>query len=262
MKIAAITDLLGRVFPTEYQEDYDNSGFLVGDPGAECTGVLVTVDVTPEVVDEAVALRYNLIVSHHPLIFGGVKRITPSTGTGRMIMRLIENHVCVYSAHTNLDNMAEGVNGILMKKLGIVPGGILRPMIGAPHEGIGAGMYGELREPMATKAFVEHVKRTLGLPVMRTSELCRREVKSVAVCGGAGSFLIGDARRRHVDIYLTGDLKYHDFQQADGELILADIGHYESEQFAKEIIYRTISENFRNFACRISDKSKGFVLYI
>ena len=131
-----------------------------------------------------------------------------------------------------------------------------------PWENVGAGMVGTLPKPMPTVEFLKKVKETLGIPILRHSELCLSEVQSVAICGGAGSFLIGNAKAAKADIYLTGDLKYHDFQQAESNIILADIGHFESEQFVKELIYWEISEKFSNFVSRISAKSRGFVLYI
>ena len=261
MKIKEISHYLDQQFPPVYQEDYDNSGFLVGDLEAECSGVLVTVDVTMPVVDEAISRGYNLIVSHHPLIFSGVKRITSQSTTGQLIMHIIRHGIAVYSAHTNLDNMLGGVNGELAAKLGLGQCRILHPQ----HPDtpvVGAGAVGVLPSPMPVGDFLAMVKRTLGLPMLRTTAICRDTVSAVAVCGGAGSFLIGDAIAADADIYLTGDLKYHDFQRAEGLITMADIGHFESEQYSRELICRTISEKFRTFACRIADTSRGFVRYM
>lgn len=364
MKIRELTDYLNRRFLPVYQESYDNAGFLLGDDSRELTGVLTTVDVTPDVVEEAVDKSLNLIVSHHPLIFGDMKRITPANATGRMVMRLMEKGIAVYAAHTNLDNLDWGINGILAEKLGLTDCHILRPVEGvlrklatyvptahadnirqalfaagaggiggydccsynsegfgtfragddchpfcgekgeihqeaetrieviyekrlerklmqqlkAVHpyeepaidliplnnklEHIGAGMVGNLSSPMDTSEFLERVKKTLHLPVIRCSSLCKKQVSKIAICGGSGSFLIPDAKNCAADMLLTADLKYHDFQSAENEIILADIGHYESEQFAKELFYRVISEKFSTFACRISEQNNGFVYYI
>ena len=248
MTLQAITTLLDAEFHPEYQESYDNAGFLLGDPDTECTGALVALDLTPAVIDEARQRGVNLIVTHHPFIFSGIKRITPTDSTGRMIYSLIQNHLAAYAAHTNLDNLPYGVNAILGQVLGIDDCHILRPLEGHSSTDIGAGMIGTLPYPMPTEAFLEQVKTCLGLPMLRISDIASPVVSRVAFCGGAGNFLIGDAIRQGADIYLTGDMKYHDFQRAEGRITLVDIGHFESEQFSKQLIYSIISKKISNFA--------------
>ncbi|MBQ6069149.1 MAG: Nif3-like dinuclear metal center hexameric protein [Bacteroidales bacterium] len=260
--IATLIDLLDAELHPEYQENYDNAGFLLGDPTEECRGVLVALDVTDDVIEEAIEKGANMIVTHHPMIFGNLKRITPANALGRYIFKLIKNNISVYAAHTNLDNLKHGVNGILAEILGLTDCHILRQLAGQPSPDVGAGMVGRLPYPMPTVAFLEQVKMSLGLPLLRTSGIVNPVVDKVAVCGGAGNFLIDDAKAQHADIYLTGDLKYHDFQRAEGDIILADIGHFESEQFSKELIYSIISKKFSNFACFISHRGKSFVNYI
>ena len=306
MKTREVIEWLDSTFHPEYQEDYDNSGFLLGDSRSDYRGALVALDLTPAVVDEAVALGMSLIVTHHPFIFTGVKRLTDRSETGRMVAALVKNDISVYAAHTNLDNLPWGVSGALAQKLGLLNCRVLRstpsPLRGTPpvsggepattcstpeavvaccapetgelSEGlrggypneIGAGMVGELPEPMDVETFIAKVKTVLGLPIVRVAPLSlltsHFSLKKVALCGGSGAEFIGDAMRAGADIYLTGDLKYHDFQRTDGRMVLADIGHYESEQFAKEIIFRAISEKFSTFACRISDVQQGIVSYI
>ena len=298
MKIDEVVEFLDAKFHPEYQEDYDNAGFLVGCGGDECTGVLVALDLTEAVVAEAKSLGYNLIVTHHPFIFRGMKRITDRNDSGRLIIDMVRNGLATYAAHTNLDNLPDGVNGILAEKLGLMNCRILRASsefgvqsaelsgcgnsnselrvpwcaVGSADnsELIGAGMIGELPCEMDAEGFLQTVKKRLGLPWVRVSGE-RKTVRRVAICGGAGSFLIGDAMRAGADAFLTADLKYHDFQidaphpaseGGNGHMLLADIGHYESEQFAKEIIYRAISEKFSNFACRISECQQSVVHYI
>ncbi len=270
MKTGEIIDYLDRQFKPEYQEDYDNAGFLIGDAESNYTGALITLDVTPDTIDEAIDKGLSLIVSHHPLIFKGLKRITNNDATSRMVSKLIKNNISVYAAHTNLDNLDWGVNGILANKIGLTDCHILRPSQASIPD-IGAGMVGFLPQPMPIYDFLSLVKARLGIPILRTSHShiqtfthshIQPSVLTVAICGGAGSFLIGDAKRAGADIFLTGDLKYHDFQQADDEMIIADIGHYESEQFSKEIFYSVISEKFSNFACQISEKSGSYINYI
>lgn len=277
MKTREVIEYLNYKFLPKYQESYDNAGFLLGDLESEYKGALVTVDITPNTVDEAISNDLSLIVSHHPLIFTGMKRITNADETGRMVTKLIKNNISVYAAHTNLDNLDWGINGILAEKLNLINCHILRP-IDTQTDNIGAGMIGHLPHPMPLMDFLTMVKEKLGLPVIRTSQLPNEErnnshtllhpetshisIQKVAICGGSGSFLISDAKREGADIYMTGDLKYHDFQRAEDNLILADIGHYESEQFAKEIFYRVILEKFRNFACQISEQTKSYIYYI
>lgn len=264
MKTAEVINYLDSTLHPELQEDYDNSGFLLGRRDSEYTGALVALDLTPAVVAEAIGRGLSLIVTHHPFIFTGVKRLTDSNETGRMVMTLIKNDISVYAAHTNLDNLPWGVNGILSEKLGLRGCHILKPLDGATDAG--AGMVGELAEAERADLFLQRVKRELGIPFIRISpldgQLSEHTVKKVALCGGSGSFLIGDALATKADIYLTADLKYHDFQRSNGHMLLADIGHYESEQFAKDVIFHCISEKFSNFACRISDAQQGIVGYI
>lgn len=261
METKTVIDWLDATFHPEYQEDYDNSGFLFGDAESDYKGALVALDLTPAVVTEAVRMGASLIVTHHPFIFSGVKRLTNATATGRMVMEMARNGISVYAAHTNLDNLPWGINGVLCEKLGLRNARILRPQ--EPGTEIGAGMVGELKTMLACETFLRRVKSNLKLPMMRVSEhLPEKKVRRVAVCGGSGSDFIGDALAAKADVYITADLKYHDFQRTDGRMVLVDIGHYESEQFAKEIIFRAISEKFSNFACRISETQKGLVKYI
>lgn len=263
--IGEVVTVLDSVFHPEYQEDYDNAGFLLGDRRAPYRGTLVALDLTPAVVEEAVANRLGLVVTHHPFIFSGLKRITDGSETGRMVMALIKNRIAVYAAHTNLDNVQWGVNGILAQKFGLKDTHILQLSAhnAQPSTEIGAGMVGELPRAMEADKFLLKVKRLTGQPSIRTSfHDPKRKVKRVALCGGSGAEFIGDAIATGADLYLTADLKYHDFQRAENHIILADAGHYETEQFAKEIISRAISEKFSNFACRISENQGSLVQYI
>ncbi len=272
MKTSEVIAYLDEVMHPEYQEDYDNSGFLLGDSRSDYSGSLVALDMTEAVADEAIAAGLNLIVTHHPFIFRGVRRLTDRDTTGRVAMRLIEHGICLYAAHTNLDNLPWGVNGALARQLGLRNCRVLRKMQGASEApvaaggSIGAGLVGELAEPEAADSFLRRVKAVTGIPFIRTSPFSipntQSTIKRVAICGGSGADFIGDALAARADIYLTGDLKYHDFQRTDGRMLLADIGHYESEQFAKDVIFSVISEKFSNFACRISDVQRGIVSYI
>lgn len=268
--IGDVVAFLDATFRPELQEEYDNAGFLLGDSKAAYTGTLVALDLTPAVIDEAIEQKLNLIVTHHPFIFRGVKRLTDRSETGRMVLKLIQQGIGIYAAHTNLDNLPWGVNGILAEKLGLQKCHILKGVQGSAREcegvednSIGAGMVGELPRSIEADKFLLKVKELTGQPSIRTSKHDpKRKVKLVALCGGAGAEFIPDAIAAKADLYLTADLKYHDFQRSEGRIILADAGHYETEQFAKEIIFRTISEKFCNFACRISERQESIVQYI
>lgn len=262
MKIAEVINYLDFKFQPELQEDYDNSGFLLGDPLQEYSGALVAIDLTPEVISEAVAHGLNLIVTHHPFIYSGIKRITTADLTGQMIYSLIGHHICVYAAHTNLDNLKWGVSGIVAEKLGLKETRILRPAEGRHDPNIGGGIIGLLPASEPAETYIKRIKDLLHVSVLRCSPLCRTTVQRIALCGGSGSFMISDAIRQGADIYLTADLKYHDFQRAEGRIILCDAGHYETEQFAKEIIYSAISKKFSNFVCRISDTRNPYISFI
>ena len=260
ISIGEVINFLDKTFRPELQEDYDNAGFLLGDSTMSYSGTLVAIDLTSAVVEEAVNEGLNLIVTHHPFIFSGIKRITDRTEAGRIVLKLIKNKISVYAAHTNLDNLPWGVNGILAEKLGLKDCRILRQ---SSVDNIGAGMVGMLPKETEADKFLLKIKKLTGQPSIRTSNHNpKQDVRRVALCGGSGSEFIPDAIAAKADLYLTADLKYHDFQRAEGRIILADAGHYETEQFAKEIISRVISEKFSNFACRISESQASLIQYI
>lgn len=359
-----IKKLFEEVAPLPLQESYDNSGLLVGDENSMISAALVTLDVTEAVVAEAVAKGCNLIIAHHPAIFGNLKRVTASDPTGRIIMEAIRNGIALYAVHTNLDNMPGGVNSILCDKLGIAGRQILKPMkdmlqklvtfcpvqhadkvreaifqVGAGHIGnydscsfnaagqgtfragesaspfvgktgelhfedeirietvfpsylqtavvramlsahpyeevaydiynlensflgAGAGMIGELTEETDAREFLLKARSVLGIGCIRHTALPATKIKKIAVCGGAGSFLIKDAMATGADLFMTGDIKYHDFFIPAGRMILADIGHYESEQFTKELICTLLKKKFPTFAHFIAGTLTNPVNYL
>ncbi|OQP64664.1 Nif3-like dinuclear metal center hexameric protein [Niastella vici] len=350
MKIAEIIALLESIAPPSLQESYDNAGLLTGDPGWKCTGALCTLDATEEVVKEAIQRGCNLVVAHHPIIFGGLKKITGRNYVEKTIITAIKNDIAIYAIHTNLDNVITGVNGMMADKLGLVNRKILspkeatlrklytfvpvdqveqvraalfeagggdignydecsfgvegtgtfkggegtNPFVGQPgerhyekelkievifpaylqtalvralrtahpyeevaydivnvtntHPGIGSGLVGELPQPVPETAFLMQIKQAFGLTVIRHTALLGRPVKKVAVSGGAGSFLVSKALAAGADIYITGDMKYHEFFDANGRLIIADIGHFESEQFTIDLLAGVLQEKFPTFA--------------
>ena len=364
MQISDIVGHLELLAPPAYQESYDNAGLLTGCGTWECTGVLTTLDVTEEVVKEAVARQCNLIVAHHPIVFCGLKKITGKNYVERTVIAAIKKDIAIYAIHTNLDNMvAEGVNGRIADKLGLGERQVLlargstlqklfcfvpvdhleavrsaifaagaghiggysecsysvegfgtfrggegtQPFVGQPgvrhtekearlevvlpaylsrsvvqamtaahpyeevaydlvplantHPGVGAGLVGELPEPVEEKAFLGMLCEIFGLSVVRHTQLTGRPVKRVAVCGGAGSFLISNALASGANIYITSDVKYHEFFDANDRLVIADIGHFESEQFTTDLLFDNLREKFRNFAVLKSDIKTNPVHY-
>ena len=363
MKIKEIVNELEQIAPLALQESYDNAGLLIGNAGIECTGALITLDVTEKVLEEAISKKANLIISHHPLIFGGLKKITGTSATERIAMKAIKNDIAIYAIHTNLDNIIEGVNDMICQKIGLkqlsplVPGqkqlrklitycpidyaekvrnaifeagaghigkydscsfnsigtGTFKAGIGSnpfvgkldelhqeseikietifpfflehkiikallsshPYEEVaydiyqlenknqltGSGMKGILENPLSKNEFLTLLKDRFKTGCIRYSDFKERPIKSVAVCGGSGSFLINKALSADVDAFITGDIKYHDFFIPEGRVLLADIGHYESEQYTKELLFNRITKIFPTFAVRISEHNTNSVHY-
>lgn len=355
MRIKEIITALEAWAPPALQEEYDNCGLHVGDPEAQVDSALVCLDCTEAVVEEAARLGCGLIISHHPVIFRGLKRLSGGSYVERTVLAAIRHQIALYAIHTNLDNVATGVNaemaarldlksprilapkaGQLRKLVVFVPrdhaeavrnamfaagaghvgdyaecsfnleghgtfrgGAGTDPFVGKPgerhtepetrvevlvpvvrestvvaamiaahpyeevaydlltlanaHPGIGAGMIGELPQPMDEKAFLARLKEIFGLPVVRHTALRGRPVHTVAVCGGSGAFLIGRAKAAGADAYITSDVKYHEFFEADGRLLLADIGHYPSEQYTMHLIQRHLGEVLPTFAVRLTE---------
>jgi len=354
MKIKLIASLLEEYAPLSYQESYDNSGLLIGDPDNTISSVLLTVDVTEEVIDEAIDKNANLIVAHHPVIFKGLKRITGSNYVERVVAKAIKNDIAIYAAHTNMDVAWGGVNTELGKKLKLrnikilssrkdelrklvtfVPdkqsdrvrkaifnagagsignydqcsynlkgegsfragddtdpysgekgklnfereirietvfpksreNKIIDALLNAhPYEEVaydiypldneyvkaGMGVTGELPKSVDEADFLNELKKVFCVKCIRHSPFLGKKVKKIAVCGGSGAFLLPQAIASGADAFLTSDIKYHEFFDADNKILLADIGHYESEQVIKEIFYQLITKKNPNFAVHFS----------
>lgn len=350
MKIQQITSFLESVAPLSLQESYDNAGLITGNSQWECTGIITTLDATEAVVLEAIEKKCNLIVAHHPIIFGGLRKITGKNYVEQTIITAIKNDIAIYAIHTNLDNVLHGVNAAIADKLGLVNRKILQPknetlkklftfvpvefaenvrsaifnaggghisnysecsfntagqgtfkpgegtnpftgkrgirhtedeiklemifpawqqqsilsaMIAAhPYEEVaydiialdnqnqqvGSGLVGELPQPLTETEFLALLKEKFNLSVIRHTPLTGKPVKKIALCGGAGSFLIGAAIATGADFYITGDVKYHEFFDANNRLVIADIGHFESEQFTIELLFDILSQKFPTFA--------------
>lgn len=244
--LADILSVLEAFAPLKYQESFDNCGLLIGDPAKEITGVLLCVDVTMQQIEDAKKAGANLIISHHPLIFKGIKRITQATESERIITAAIRNDISIYAGHTNFDSVAGGVSFKLGQKLGLLS---MRTLSVSPHgEQVGLGVIGQLQEQCDTIKFLQQVKATLGCKVVRYSEIRKQKVKKVALCGGAGGEFIPLAIAEGADVYLSADLRYHEFFTEYDQITVADFGHFETEQYIIEIFYEVISKNFPNFA--------------
>lgn len=260
MKINDIISVLESVAPPHLQESYDNAGLIVGNPETEVSGVLFCLDSTEAIVEEAIARGCNLVVAHHPIIFRGLKRLNGTTYIERTVMQAIRHNVAIYAIHTNLDNVyRQGVNSKIAAKIGLADTRILAPR---PEDfEIGAGLLGNLPKPMEETEFLQHIKTTLNTQCVRHTALRGKIVRKVAVCGGAGSFLLSEALRARADAFVTADFKYHEFFDAEGKLIIADVGHYESEQFTIELLRDIVQEKFPTFALHLTKLNTNPVLY-
>ena len=246
MKIRNIIQHLESVAPLEYQEEYDNSGLIAGDAEKDCAGILVSLDCMQEVVLEAVEKNCNFIVSHHPLIFRPIPSITPENGVGRTLIAAIQAGIAIYAMHTNLDNILSGVNARMADKLDLVNRKILLPKSVSPS--IGSGLIGDFKQAISETQLMKDLKGLFGIPVIRHSPLTGKQVSRVALCGGAGSFLIPNALQAGADFFISADIKYHEFFNGEGKMVIADIGHFESEQFTVGLLHDVIHEKFPNFA--------------
>ena len=255
-----ILSCITEIAPLRWQEHYDNAGVQVGDLNREVDKALICLDITEEIVDEAIAKQCDLIVSHHPLIFHGLKHLTPETYIERAVIKALKHDIAMISMHTNLDNSYLGVSHVLAKRLGLSRLSLLQPSVGDP-EICGAGMVGELETPMSEEAFLDLVATTIGSPCLRHSALTGRKIAKVALCGGSGTPFMSDALRKKADAYLTADIKYHDFFVPEGDLLLVDGGHFETEQFTKDLIRDIIKKKFPTFAAEIAATNTNAVHY-
>ncbi len=363
MKVKDILTILEAWAPPGYQESYDNSGLLVGDASSPFKKALITLDVTEAVLNEAIDKGCNLIIAHHPLIFGGIKRLTGKHWVERCIIKAIKNDLIIYAIHTNLDNVHDGVNAMIARKIGLQNVSVLRPKhntlaklvtfvpiaqtqhvldalyeegmgefglydhcsfrsvgkgnfrpkmqanpsIGSigvdeeveenriegifpthlqhkviaalkqshPYEEvayylqslqnvnpeIGSGAIGNLESPMDTEVFIADLKERMELNTVKCTSFAKKSVSKVAVCGGAGGFLLQDAKRQKADIFITSDYKYHEFFEADNQIIIADIGHYESEIFTKNLIAEKLQSEFDDHDFKLSEVVTNPVQY-
>ncbi len=364
MKISEIIDHLESFAPFSLQESYDNSGLITGSKELEVTGILIALDCLESIVEEAITNKCNLIISHHPIIFSGLKKINGKNYIERVIIKAIKNDIAILSIHTNLDNVYAGVNAKIAEKIGLANLKILAPktdllkkfvtycpadsaeklrqalwgagagqignydevsfnlsgigtykgnensnpvigekgklerepeerieMIFASHlEGkilkalrevhpyeeiaydliplsnqwqqVGSGMFGELETPMGLEEFLKHLKLVMKTDVIRFTNLEGKSIQKVAVCGGSGSFLLQNAISAHADVFVTADFKYHQFFDSEGKIVIADIGHFESEQFTIDLLYDNLKQKFPTFAIRKTGINTNPITYL
>ena len=363
MKLREITDVLEEFAPLSFQESYDNAGLIIGDRNMDVSGALLSIDVTEEVVEEAIKKNCNLIISHHPIIFKGLKKITGKNYIERVVLSAIRNNIAIYASHTNIDSVTGGVNSMICRKLNLKDCKVLlpkenellklvtyapvdyadeirnkifgtgagnignydncsfnitgkgtfrgnessKPFVGKkgnvhyedevrietifprylksqlisslisahPYEevaydiyplinkykSVGMGMVGYLPEPLPEQDFFDLIKSVFNLDVIRHTEFLNKKVNKVAVCGGSGSFLLRNAISAKADVFITGDFKYHEFFDAENKLVIADIGHYESEQYTKDVFYELLMKKFPKFALCLSETNTNPVKY-
>ncbi|HBG53426.1 MAG TPA: Nif3-like dinuclear metal center hexameric protein [Rikenellaceae bacterium] len=249
---ADIIEVLEQWAPWELQEEWDNSGLCIGNPATPVSGILVCLDCTPEVVEEAISGGLNMIISHHPLIFKGLKSLKDTTPVERTVARAIRGNLVVYSIHTNADKIMDGVSGAMGRALNLQNISILAPesCLNRDAAPCGLGVVGDLEQPMLTEDFFNLLKTTFSLQHFKASVPFQRQVSRIALCGGSGSSLIPYALRSGAGVYVSADFNYHSYFETVPQIMLADIGHYESEAGVQDQIVNQLIKKFPTFAVR------------
>ena len=259
MTVREITAALEGFAPLSIQEKWDNSGLCIGSPDQEVHGILLGFDCTPALIDEAVEVGADLVVTHHPLIFGGLKKIAPEDPVGLAVIKAIRAGIAVYAAHTTADKVPSGVSGAMARRLGLEDVSVLEPdgtrFLDGTEETVGLGMVGNWPEPLSCEEAVARVKEAFSLKTVRCSRFIPEKVRRVALCGGSGSSLIEAARAAGAQLYLCGDISYHHFFTPPG-FMLMDIGHFESEVEIVDILFSLLRKKFPTFAIRVSNALK------
>jgi len=261
VKIKEVLSALERFAPLPLQEGWDNSGLQVGLTEAEVSGALLCLDVNERIIDEAMDKGCNLVVSHHPLLFRGLKTISDADYVQRTVVKALRNDIAVVSMHTNMDNARSGVNWKMAEKIGLTD---VRFMAAKTVDGIdgGSGVVGELSEEMAADDFILTVKRVFGVECAMCNELLRRKIRRVAICGGAGDFMLDDAVKAGADAFVTGEMHYHVYFGREQQIQICVIGHYQSEQFTSEVFQSVIREMCPDVPVHIASTCTNPILYI
>ena len=266
MRIREITDAIEQYAPLRLQEEWDNAGIQVGDPESEITGILLCTDATEAVVAEAIECGCNLVISHHPLIFRGLKKIMGRTPVERAVAMAIKHDVTIYSAHTNMDSAWHGVSFRMADKIGMsniefLDNNRVDPYGDADCPIAGCGVIGDI-EPKPAREVLKRVKEAFEVGAVRYSGDGDRMVSRVALCGGAGGFLLDKAVEAGAQLYVTADMRYHDFLDNSQRIVVADIGHYESEHFTKEFFLEIIQKKSPTFAFAFAKNETNQVNYL
>lgn len=259
-----IIDCLRQAAPERLQESYDNSGLQCGNIGSTCSGVTLCVDVTPAVIDQAIATGSNLVISHHPLLFHSIKRVDGRGLVQEALVKAVKNDIAIYSCHTSLDNAPGGVSIELGRRLGLHNVSILDPTTDAELGTVGCGAVGTLPEPVKFEHFIDLVKRAYNTPAVRTTWPldAPRAISRVALCGGAGSFLLDNLDPGEIDAFITSDCKYNTFLECNPAIALVDVGHFESEACSMDIFYSLIRKKFPTFAVNYPTKDGNPIHYL
>ena len=262
MKIKEVLEALERFAPLPLQESYDNAGLQVGLTEAwDVSGALLCLDVTEKVVDEAISLGCNLIVSHHPLIFHKLSQITDANDVQRVVRKAIKNDIAIVSMHTNIDNARGGVNFKIAEKLGLENVEFFTEQRCINNVDGASGVMGELPEPLSASDFIALLKEVFDVQCVMANELLERPIRKVALCGGAGSFLLGDAIAAGADAFVTGEMHYHEYFAHEQEIQIAVIGHYQSEQYTCEIFRDIIERECPQVKCYITTVNTNPIIY-
>ena len=256
MKARDIIKAIEEFAPLSIQEGWDNSGLCVGSPEDEVSSVLLGLDCTEKLIDEAIECGADMIVTHHPLIFSGLKKISPEDQTGSAVIKAIKAGICIYAAHTNADKVIAGVSGAMAARLGLEDVRILDE----DAEGTGLGVVGNLPAPISAEDAIALVKDRFSLKVLKCSAPVNGPVSRIAMCGGSGGSLIGKAKKSGAQLYISGDISYHNFFTPEDFMIM-DIGHYESEIEIVDILFSLIKKNFPTFAVRITQNINSNPIY-
>ena len=266
MQIKEITDAIEQYAPLRLQEEWDNAGIQVGDPEAEVQGVLLCTDATEAVVAEAIERGFNLVIAHHPLIFRGLKKIMGRTPVERAVAMAIKHDITIYSAHTNMDSAWQGVSFRMADKIGMKNVQFLDVNDVPPYGDsnattAGCGVIGDI-DPAPAREVLQRVKAAFEVGAVRYSGAGDTIVGRVALCGGAGGFLLDKAVAMGAQLYVTADMRYHDFLDNSQRIVVADIGHYESEHFTKEIFLEIIQKKNPTFAVAFAKNETNQVNYL
>ena len=262
VKICKVVDALERFAPLPLQESYDNAGLQVGLTEVEVSGALLCLDVNEQIIDEAIAKGCNFVIAHHPLIFHKLSCVSNLDYVQRTVMKAIKNGISIFAMHTNLDNAFDGVNFKIAEKLGLTDVDFLGEKHQLGEVSFASGVVGNMPHALTSTEFVDLLKRTFFVKCVQCNQLLQRKIKKVALCGGAGSFLLDDAIRIGADAFVTGEMSYHEYFGHEQEIQIAVIGHFQSEQFTNEIFKSLIERECEGVPCFLAETNTNPISYL